>query len=365
MDRRTLLGSLSLSLAGLAGCGGRLDLALDPGGDPPTPTGTPPPTPTSVSLPYTGADSASGAGIEARGVRVANDSGRSRFVTVVVTTTGGRELLVASRAVADSATARFPRIVARRGTYRVLVETADGRRLDREWRVTDVRGDFEAVLDRGVSAFQHATCAPDCPPLSTGGDLATYATGEGRGTLFVTNRRDEPAPLEVRLASDYRTVLEYGYEVPPDVRIAVPAVGWGEPGYVVSVAYPDGDTDREAWRRADGDRFYAVVEDDGTRFLCDTHFRDLRVRNETTRDREVSVTVLGDGEPIVSRTVDVAAESDVRRTNVVPPANRYGFRLSTADGESTTTEWNICPSRGAIEVVASDDGLWVGVRSMR
>jgi hypothetical protein len=110
---------------------------------------------------------------------------------------------------------------------------------------------------------------------------------------------------------------------------------------------------------------YAVVGDDGTRFLCDTRYRDLRVRNETARPRTVGVTVLGDGEPTFRQTVDVAAESVVRRANAVAPANQFAFDLWTADGEREHTEWGICPSRGSIDVVVSDRGLWVGVRSMR
>jgi hypothetical protein len=127
----------------------------------------------------------------------------------------------------------------------------------------------------------------------------------------------------------------------------------------------DDTTTVEPWRRADGDRLYAVVTDRGTRFLCDTHFRDLRVTNETSRSREVSVTVLADGTPTYEATVDVPAGGVRRRPNVVAPANRYGFDLATADGETARYRWGICPSRGAIGVVVREGGLWVGVRSMR
>jgi hypothetical protein len=296
-------------------------------------------------------------------VTVENDSGRSRYVTVVVATSDGRDLLVASQEVDDESTARFPEVVAKRGTYRVVVEAADGQRLARPWRVTDARGDFRARLDRGVTGLQTARCTPNCPPLSAGGEIAPD-DGDVQGTFGLLNRRDERVPVQLELASDYRVALRYGYEVPPDVQLSVPAVGWGEPEYTAALTV-DGETVRERWRRADGRRMIAVFDDAGTEFLCDTHFRDLRVRNETDRERAVSVTVLADGAEQLSRTIDVAATSDVRRRNVIAPANQYSFELSTADGESEATSWSICPQRGAIEVVVSDGGLWVGVRAMR
>ena len=375
MDRRTLLASLVAGTAALAGCGGRsldFDLRSDlgpsdgrsagdagnAGGDARTSTSTPTRT---VSLPYRGGDGERVA--EPRGVVVANDAGRDRYVTVVVATAAGRELLVASRPVSDGTTERFPGVVGATGTYDVVVETADGERVERAWRVTDARGDLEVRLDREPSAFTAARCDPDCPPLSTGGDRLTYDTGPARGTFYVENRRDGTVPVTVALASAYRRVLRYEYAVPPAVRVAVPAVGWGEPEYRATVV-ADGTTATERWRRADGDRMYAVV-DDGTRFLCDTHVRDLRVTNRTDRRRDLSVTVRGDGEVTFEGRFDVPGSAELRRVNAVPPANRYGFDLSTADGESQSFQWDICPSRGAIEVVLGDGGLWVGVRSMR
>jgi hypothetical protein len=373
MDRRTLLASLVAGTAALAGCGGRapdldLDLGLgrtdgggagDVGG---TVDGAGTATPTrSVALPYRGGDGDAVA--EPHGVVVENDSGRERYVTAVVTTAAGAELLVASRTVGDEATERFPGLVATAGTYDVVVETADGERVERAWRVDEARGDLRVRLDREPSALTVARCDPECPPLSTGGDRLTYDAGSARGTFYVENRRDATLPVTVELASAYRRVLRYEYDVPPAVRVAVPAVGWGEPEYRATVV-ADGTTATERWRRADGDRMYAVV-DDGTRFLCDTHVRDLRVTNRTDRRRDLSVTVRGDGEPTFESRFDVPASSRLRRRNVVPPASRYGFALSTADGESRSFQWDICPSRGAIEVVLGDGGLWVGVRSMR
>jgi hypothetical protein len=366
MNRRSLLASLATGTALLAGCGGRsLDLGPSDGreGRPATATATPSPTPTrSVSLPYRGGDGEPVA--EPHGVVVENDSGRERYVTVVVTTAAGRELLVASRAVADESTERFPGIVGATGTYDAVVETADGERVERAWHVDAARGDLEVRLDRGVSALTAARCDPDCPPLSTGGESLTYDTGPARGTFYVENRRSETLPVTVELASSYRRVLRYAYAVPPAVRVAVPAVGWGEPEYRATVV-ADGATTTERWRRADGERMYAVLDDAGTRFLCDTHVRDLRVTNQTDRPRDLSVTVFGDGEETFEGRFDVPAAGLLRRENVIPPANRFGFALSTADGETAETQWDICPSRGAIEVVLRRGGVWVGVRAMR
>jgi hypothetical protein len=381
MDRRTFLASLVAGTAGLAGCGGRTGVDFGPfgrdsggtpdarerGGDSSSAGGdggarSPATRTRETDLPYRGP---TGENVDdPRGLRVENDSGRRRFVTVAVTTAAGRDLVVASREVADEDALRLPDVVARRGTYDVVVETADGARLRRSWRVTDALGEFEARLDRGLTALQSARCAPDCPPLSTGGETPTYEDGEARGAVSILNRRTDRVPVGLELASAYRTVLRYRYAVPPDVRVDVPAVGWGEPEYRATVTV-DGEAASERWRRADGQRLFAVVGDDGTRFLCDTHYRDLRVRNETGRAREVSVTVRGDGETALDRTYEVPATASVRRPNVVAPANRYGFDLATADGERASTDWSICPSRGAIEVVLRESGLWVGVRSMR
>lgn len=378
MDRRALLGSLALGTAALAGCGGRtgLDFGLpstdrrtdgaseggDAGPEGDGAGGDRERAGTATALPYRGAPEENVA--DPRGVTVENDSGRSRYVTVVVATAGGRDLLVASREVDDEATARFPDLVAKRGTYRVIVEAADGQRLARRWEVTDARGDFAARLDAGLTARQTARCSPECPPLSTGGEVADFDAGDARGTFYLLNRRAESVPVELELRSDYRVALRYRYEVPPDVQVAVPAVGWGEPEYSATVTV-DGRPVTERWRRADGRRMFAVIGADATEFLCDTHVRDLRVRNETTRPREVTVRILSAGTELAARTVSLSATSDVRRRNVIPPANRYSFEMSTADGESARTDWSICPSRGAIEVVLSDRGLWVGVRSAR
>lgn len=360
MRRRRLLGLVAGSGTGaLAGCGG--------GGGATTRTTT--------AFPRDPDDP--GADLPAsRGVRVENRSGARRYVTVAVSRDGetvfGETFEVAGEGLARTASRQA--VVARSGTYRVAVEAVpesegEPQRAAFDWCIEGALGDLTAVVEDGVSAsdrgeradgssdersesdgvsfWQSARCTPDCAPVSTGGE-ATAMPFDPRdredvpqyvGAVVVENPSRETREVTLRVVHEGESVLEYGYAVPPRVRLRVPAVAW--PGAYTVEATAAGVTRSYDWGNAVLYTVSVTLGPDGPTFGCGEVAGRVILVNATDRGREFAVAVRRDGERLWTGSVRVPANDDRQVATGVTAIGRYTLRVGV-DGESVERAWGPC-----------------------
>lgn len=339
MRRRRLLALVAGSSAGaVAGCGG--------GGDATT-------TRTTTAFPRDPGDP--GADLPAsRGISVENRTGERRYVTVAVSRDGetvfGETFEVAGEGL--ERTASRAAVVARSGTYRVAVEAVpegDGEpvRGTFEWRVEGALGDLTVVLDGDVSFWQSARCAPDCAPVSTGGEAAAVpfdprdreGVPEYVGEVVVANPTRETRDLALRVAHEGVAFLRYDYAVPPRVRLRVPAVAW--PGAYTIEAASAGVTRTYDWGEAVLYTVSVRLGPDGPVFGCGEVAGQVILVNTTDRERTFTVRVLRDGESLFRDRVRVPAGDGRQVVTGVTEMGLYTLRAGVA-GESVERAWGPC-----------------------
>jgi hypothetical protein len=369
MRRRRFAG---LALATLTGCNGFGDGVFGGSGPDPAGAGTPSSAPTA-----TGAGAGAGAGEGAdrptatspggdrgpplAGLFVRNASTRDRYATVVVTD-GAREV-VESRSVAPAASIGFPALVARPGTYRVVVETADGRRATADWRAAAPLPDLAVDLRAGVAVRRLGQCTPACPPLST---VRTGSPpGEDARTVVVDNGGDRERVASVRVddGGDGDRLLDADYRVPARSRLRVPVAR--RPRYRATVATDGGVATRE-WAAAAVPRLTVDVAPSTPAVRCRDLVRDLVVANPTDASRQATVAVTAGDDTTLARVdadVDAGASRTVR--GAIPPAGGYTIAVETADGLREEYVWTVCPPVGPVEVVLAPDDVRVSVRAPR
>jgi hypothetical protein len=376
--RRALLRGAAAAGVGFAGCGGRADVA----------------TTTRTTAPAAG--SAGKSLPEARGVRVRNASDSERIVTVAVTRDGetafgetvrldaGPEPLPPTEPGSAGWQRAFPRAVARAGTYRVVVETADGERGVHDWRVADALGDLVVTVGDGISAsdrgeradgssgersesdgvafVQEAFCDPDCPPVSAGGigDLPYYGGEDAHrhyyGGSVVVENAGGPRRLGLVVAGDGATVLDYEYDLPAATRLRLPGVH--VPGVYRVAATVDGETATHDWH-VRAERWLFVRVGDRVRFDCGETSQDLELENEGEEPRRLTVTATRDGETVLRETYEVAGGERRTEPDVLRGSGRYRLRAETGDGRSASRDWWLCPPRGPTRVTVGPGTLLV------
>ena len=159
---------------------------------------------------------------------VANDASEDRFVTVVVEAEHGtKPPLVESRTIRSGTAVTFDEVVPSVGSYRVVVDTADGLGGTFDWAVTDVLDTLRIRIDDGVSFSRPVLCDPDCSGVDLGGTATGYPDGgfdpRGRraGTeLRVRNVSEGARAVRVRVADG--DVLDYRYRIPPSAMLVIP-----------------------------------------------------------------------------------------------------------------------------------------------
>jgi hypothetical protein len=370
--------------AGLAGCAALDDLRSAVDGEQPdggsaegATTGPDPDAPaTTPALPYD-----DGPSVTPRGISVRNVAETTAYVTLAVETENGEPVFVTSERLGGRRVVVYDDLVAAGGRYRVVVETADGERVETTWRVTDSAGDLGVTVGDGVTVQQTVRCAPDCA-LAQGGTAVGYPAGDfdprGRRddtTLRVVNPADAAATeTRIRVGTDARPVLDYRYDHPAGVTVELPV-----PQYAGTLPITVTAGDREGrfdWRPQVTPSLRAVLAD-SVQFRCGVGNRDLQVVNPDDAPSEVTVRVFpaaadrraaadvgGDGErdtedPLFAETVTVAASSSVAVSEVVASAGRYRVAVTVGDeaGETVAATWTTCPPRGSLVVVVSETGV--------
>lgn len=333
VNRRRLLAATA-SLAGFAGCGQLRESAAT--------TATSRTTETTAAASAYGGD-AEDALAEPRGFVVHNRGDEVRYVTVAVYD-GDRTAASRTFEVAAGASASVEDALAAAGTYRVVVETADGERAVHEWRVTGDAGDLEVVVDDGVAFWEAMRCAPACP-AAEGGVSARLpyksgAAGREPATLVVENPADAPRRVSVTVADLHTTVLDYAYVVPARTRLRVPVTA-AEGVYAVR-ARSGGETREYTWSVPEAERVFVRVGD-GLRVDCGEATGTLRLANRDDTTHHLRVVVSdGDG-TVFDRTIRLPPGAETTVERAVQSSGRYELSASTAEGASATDDWWVCP----------------------
>jgi hypothetical protein len=348
--RRALLAALAA--VPLAGC---------TGGERATPT----PTPEPLALPYASDDPAENLE-RARGFSVQNRTGESHFLTVAVDAPEGT-LLVRNETVGPWGALRVENLVRRRGTYRVVVETAAGDRVVHGWVVWPGVEGFRAFVDEdGLSTEQSVFCTPACQPLSTGGtaaDLPYEAADAGFGTrtatLLVENATGADRGVSLSVDDRGTTVLDYDYDLPPGVGVQLPVTR--TPGELGLRVASDGEAFAATWHVPEEGRLRLRVDEDAVAPDCEGRSPGVRlgrVRNGDDVAHTVEVALLADGAVAASQSYDLPPAV---RAGTVPsldgPADSYGLRVSVDGDRALAATWTVCPPEDGLSVEVDREGV--------
>lgn len=359
--RRRLLATLaSAGSVGLAGCDGLPDGRSDvrtASATTPTPRATP-------SLPYAAADDTENVD-RPLGLVVQNVGTEVRFVTVVVRR-GDETLFVDSSEYAPEGTGRtrhYPNLVARRGTYEVFAETADGATERGVLRVDGFHGDARVELDGDVRIRQAVRCTPDCGTVSVGGDARPFGNPRwpevdawAGYTVTVANVGRERRTVRVAFDIDDQRSLDYRYRPPPGTVLGFPTI---PPLRRLRVAV---EAAGDRWRGGlDADRSVDLplaVDGDGVRVdAWPDAGADLRVRNERG-PQTASIVLSKEGERVAEWSSDLAAGETRTASGFVPGPGLYEATLTlTVDGESLTNVRHLVVTRRSVLLVRVRDGI--------
>jgi hypothetical protein len=370
--RRSLLAALGVAgSVGLAGCDGL------GGGRPDARTTTETPAETASEAAVATADAGDGPSLPYRaaaesenverplGLVVRNVGGERRFVTVVVIH-GDRTLLVDSSEYAPEGTDRtqhYPNLVARRGTYDVVVETADGATGRGVLRVDGVHRDAVVELDGEVRVRQTARCTPDCGGVSVGGEARPFGNPRwpeidawAGYTVTVANAGSRRHEVRVDFEIDGDTALDYRYRPPPGTVLGFPTI---PPLRRLAVTV---EANGDRWRgRLDAHRSVALplaVADDGVRVdAWPDAGADLRVRNERG-PQTATVALSKEGERVASWSADLGREETVTVSEFVPGPGLYEAEMTLERaGESVTNTRSVVVTRRGVLLVRVRDGI--------
>jgi hypothetical protein len=336
MRRRGLLRLAGLGFAGFAGCSRRFDIG-DGRSTTAETTGT---AGTTAELPYRGE---SGQNLpDPRGVVVRNEGDRKRYVTVAGYD-GDRTLFVRSAMVDAGKRRTYDDLVAKRGTYRLGVQTDDGLRAEREWVVAAAVDDPVVRIGDGVSVTATATCDPACDPLSVGGESAALPVGNGGNPATLRLSADERRRVAVTVERERRTLLDYEYDLRPGIAVEVP-VTERSGTYEVTVRAGDREHSR-TWPVPEVSTLH-VSPGDGQVFSCGEATGAVRVVNATDVERELVVTISPDGPKTFQyrASLDPGSERVLHETAQSSGEYRLAAELIDDDGAESTTWW-VCPPR--------------------
>jgi hypothetical protein len=304
-----------------------------------------------------------------RGVHVRNPGSTARFVTAVVTAPTGEEVMAESVTVDPETTVSFRNLLASAGEYGVLVETAEGRRRRYTWAVDDRFDDLWIDLTPAVSFRRPVVCTADCPfavgdwtvgyDVPAGVDVREALGRSPALALDTDTDADDGRRVRLKIWHQGRLRLDARYDLPPDVRALVPV-------YPASRRYDilvrsDGAEAIYDWQPTVRNTLYVSLAG-GPTFRCGDANHDVRVRNETDRERRIRLRVLTGEETLFERTFDVDPSATETVPAAVAPAGPFRFEVDTADGLSEQYNWVRCAPNGPITVTVSDDGVYVSVQ---
>lgn len=275
-------------------------------------------------------------------VVVENETARSRYVTVSVYD-GDANVYVEGRTIPPDGRAVYRSVVTADGEYRFVVETEDGDRIDRRFRVTGVRRDLSVRVGESIDAWQPVVCDPDCAPVSRGGTTEPLPyRGESLpldapASVHLVNDGNEPRIVTLRARTSDVQVVNYRYRVPPSVRVVVPA--FGDLRDVTVSATVDGTTTTTDWQATSGATLAATIGDEVT-FDCGGAVGRITVTNLDDATHQLHVSVRSD-DSVYRRTVEVDSK-ETRTVETVSGDGKHRLSVETDEGKSSSLEWFLC-----------------------
>jgi hypothetical protein len=255
-------------------------------------------------------------------------------------------------------------VVLRRGRYRVLADLASGGATAAatfDWRAGIGYGDLEIELtDDDIEMGQRVECTPECEPLGRGGTAVSLPYAGGSNPLVnaarieVENPTSASRTVTIRITDDGKTILEYTYEVPPGLRLTIPAVA-SSGTYDVTVS--SGSADREYDWIVPQQPLLRVRLGDTPRVDCGEAVGSVLVRNQDSDRHEVTVTVERDDRVVYETTVDLYSGETVSLPAVVETTGRYSIRAESGAGGVATRNWWACEGSARAEVEVELTGL--------
>jgi hypothetical protein len=308
-------------------------------------------------LPYTGGEEPVA---RARTLRVRNPTLTTQFVTVVVEH-GDRTVYLDSASVPPNASVEHSRLLGSTGTYRVVIETAEGRRLERDWRIEGVLGGLDCLLSDPIEAVQVARCAPDCPPLSQGGRETGLAFDDPSGlepwsgtTLELTNRTDTTRAVSLTITGRRDRRLAYDYRLPGWTRVFVPLVsGGGEFGVELTSG---GETARYDWSARETRALFASVTASGPVIGCTGDRADAVAVNQSGESVTLAVRIARDGTDVFDEAFPLDPRESRELPDVFAGTGPFTLDLATDAGSEATYRFPICPNTGPVYLVVEPDG---------
>lgn len=366
MRRRALLVSLPL-LSGCSGLVPETDSEFQTPADPVTTRQSPSPSSTASSpsqangSPYTvdGAER-----VEPQGFYLVNETDQEQYLTVVVEHED-ETVLYENLTVPGRDQTAFRSVVASLGTYRVVVETADGARLDRPWLVR--RGVTQLgvrVTPDELRSWQQVTCDPDCRALDATGDAVDLPVTSGDDNrpapVLLQNVSDATRRVDLNVGFDGETLLDYSYHLLPGLAAVVP-VSTRMGVYDVTVATAD-SSQRYEWHTPEEWAAWLTVDETGEfapncervhRYRDGEDLDGVRldeVRNYGDRPRDVTIRVDADGRQVVEQTVTAKPHRETYLDVEVPASDRVDLVVELDTGARLEGTWDVCPHVGSLSL---------------
>lgn len=309
-----------------------------------------------------------------RAVHVHNTADFDQYVTVALDALDGTASVVRSTSVPAGDTVTHDAVVDEPRRYRVTVDTADGRVGSGEFVVSKGVSDLTVYVGPdGIRTRQQAIGWPDCPLVSTDGTAAATPTlaeairWYGLQRLVVDNVGPETTTARVRaVATDGAgTLLDYGYRLPPGMRVDLPVVPRAG---TYDVTVDEGGERRTRRWDVDTDLVAGFTVGDGVAVGADRPTNSPRpaahdsvlhhLVNGDNRPHAVTLTVRRAGRLVVGERYNLGIDETVLVRLPLPAGGGGEVAVTTGDGAEATVAWPDCPPEGTVVVGIDDRGLF-------
>lgn len=309
-----------------------------------------------TSTPYEADDDAANIGT-ARGIAVLNRLESDRYVTVVVRD-GNETVAVRSGTVPAGGDRRFGSLVRKRGIYRVLIETADGRQVQSGWVVHEgwvsplrLRITSEGIIPRQ----QHSCEDPTCPPLGVGTRATALQTsGGGTGRIQLRNVNTSSVRPTLTVTAEDGSTFDSEYQIPPGIELTLPIVdGRGTFGLEVS----EGEKDRTGrWHVPEEFTVPVEFRETGPAICPDAPTRATfnSIRNNDGVGHAIEVRIRLDGETVLVDQRRLGIRSVVRLGTPIPTTGRLQVAVGIETGAVAAGTWELCAPRALRAEITPD-----------
>lgn len=299
----------------------------------------------------------------ARTLELQNRSGVDQFVSLAVRR--GDDVVSSTTVELPLDTRRTFTLPARTGVLEVDLETTTGLTASHPWVVGDQLGELSVTLTSDEVRFaQRAWCTPACEPLSKGGSTAefpyyggpVFMTSYYGANVVIENTTTDTISVDLQIAHDGDTILDYAYTVPADVTLEFPGVH-SAGDYMVRLQSDVGEL-KYHWRPPKERRLQLRLTEDAVNATCGQTTASLILRNDDTTVHRLDVTATrpDDDRRVFDGRYIVHPGANYRERGVLTGSGQYELRVQTDEGYTTTYDWWLCPPRGPTEITIQPNG---------